>query len=1378
MSSRPFVSAIAENVLDISGQLNIKCPPGADDNPGIKFYDAAGTKYIGLRPISEDLEDTYDLVLPKRKGSTGEAMTWDISGNLEWTPGIGDKGEKGDVGNKGDQGPDGNTALNLWHENWTMPSENTNNIVTVTNDNIYFQAFWVDTTGDYTNIKFRCFDNQISGLGGIGNSKILTGIYENGYTGSGAGETPWNPQIGGPGMPWPNNRIAEGSKAAFINVHDGFWVDISLNIPITLTRNEIYFLAFKAGEDDIAPTTWQTTWYGIDNVNDASGMSMLWIRDTQLGNMDWETLPTLSYGSETVGTTIYYPPTRTDKGLWFTVYGPQTAIGASKGITGQKGATGADGTDGQKGDTGSDGNDGVKGEKGIDGNDGTKGIDGATNINYQTWDLVNTAFYNTNGDAIDLSGAGQKNVVYYHAFFPPITGVYNKVEVRVWDANISTAGLDIFCGIYSDAGNILTNTQAPGSRISSGLDKFGNIGTFPYIGGIDSCDINDGDGITLTKGTLYWIAIKYQDINPPSLDTISFYASKTGDYKYAYKYDYATSGLPMGSGPGGNYGPTPDATFWFRITGPSSSGSAGSKGQKGESGTDGIDGTKGQKGIDGIGTKGEKGIDGIAGTDGTKGQKGIDGIGTKGQKGIDGIAGTDGTKGQKGIDGIAGTDGTKGQKGIDGIAGTDGTKGQKGIDGIGTKGEKGIDGIGTKGQKGIDGIAGTDGAKGQKGIDGIGTKGEKGIDGIAGTDGAKGQKGIDGIAGTDGTKGQKGIDGIGTKGEKGIDGIAGTDGTKGQKGIDGIGTKGQKGIDGIAGTDGTKGQKGLGDKGEKGIDGVGTKGDKGITGSAGTGLTNRGTWVTGTTYNEGDYVFYNTSLSDNTTAMWILHGSTPYLSTLAPYDDPAHWIIFEAPSGAKGDKGIDGVGTKGQKGIDGIAGTDGTKGQKGIDGVGTKGQKGIDGIAGTDGTKGQKGIDGVGTKGQKGIDGIAGTDGTKGQKGIDGIAGTDGTKGQKGIDGIGTKGEKGIDGTAGTDGTKGQKGIDGTAGTDGTKGQKGLGDKGEKGIDGIAGTDGAKGQKGIDGTAGTDGAKGQKGLGDKGEKGIDGTAGTDGTKGQKGIDGIGTKGEKGINGTTGTKGDKGFGDKGEKGIDGIAGTDGTKGQKGVAGVAGSASSALQVALSSNAQALTQTFADVLFSLTPDFNNNTNVFSISNTGVASYVTIASDITACITINATINNNGNSNFNAILKIQKYNGLQWIDCPNSVMNVAGPSSTPNYYHSSMTIMVDIAGGERIKVLTKQTGSGGLQIINSSNGDTTLIIYDVKAGQIGAKGQKGIDGIGTKGEKGIDGTAGTDGTKGQKGLGDKGEKGIDGTAGTDGAKGQKRNRRNRWHKRTKRTW
>jgi hypothetical protein len=168
---------------------------------GIRFFDASGTKYVGLRPVSEDLDESYDLVFPRGKGVSGEALVWDGSGNLEWVPSIGAKGDKGDVGSKGDQGPDGNTALNLWHENWTIPSEKTDNIVTVTdasNGYIYFQAFRPETTGEYTNIKFRCFtsDNYI---GQMHLSKIVAGIYTNGGDMSGGGATPgpWQSRTSG-----------------------------------------------------------------------------------------------------------------------------------------------------------------------------------------------------------------------------------------------------------------------------------------------------------------------------------------------------------------------------------------------------------------------------------------------------------------------------------------------------------------------------------------------------------------------------------------------------------------------------------------------------------------------------------------------------------------------------------------------------------------------------------------------------------------------------------------------------------------------------------------------------------------------------------------------------------------------------------------------------------------------------------------------------------------------------------------------------------------------------------------------------------------------------------------------------------------------------
>ncbi|HOU73980.1 MAG TPA: tail fiber domain-containing protein, partial [Tenuifilum sp.] len=83
----------------------------------------------------------------------------------------------------------------------------------------------------------------------------------------------------------------------------------------------------------------------------------------------------------------------------------------------------------------------------------------------------------------------------------------------------------------------------------------------------------------------------------------------------------------------------------------------------------------------------------------------------------------------------------------------------------------------------------------------------------------------------------------------------------------------------------------------------GPQGPEGPQGPAGTGLNNRGDWVSGTTYDPGDYVFaLNTGGTAN--SMWILEGTSPYLSTLQPRLDPDHWVEFEAPAGPAGQNGI------------------------------------------------------------------------------------------------------------------------------------------------------------------------------------------------------------------------------------------------------------------------------------------------------------------------------------------------------------------------------------------------------------------------------------------------------------------------------------------
>jgi hypothetical protein len=77
----------------------------------------------------------------------------------------------------------------------------------------------------------------------------------------------------------------------------------------------------------------------------------------------------------------------------------------------------------------------------------------------------------------------------------------------------------------------------------------------------------------------------------------------------------------------------------------------------------------------------------------------------------------------------------------------------------------------------------------------------------------------------------------------------------------------------------------------------------GPKGETGTGLTNKGNWVTGTTYDPGDYVFYCSNAECLTTSMWIVEAAEPFESTTAPYLDPSKWVEFTAPEGPQGPTG-------------------------------------------------------------------------------------------------------------------------------------------------------------------------------------------------------------------------------------------------------------------------------------------------------------------------------------------------------------------------------------------------------------------------------------------------------------------------------------------
>lgn len=87
-------------------------------------------------------------------------------------------------------------------------------------------------------------------------------------------------------------------------------------------------------------------------------------------------------------------------------------------------------------------------------------------------------------------------------------------------------------------------------------------------------------------------------------------------------------------------------------------------------------------------------------------------------------------------------------------------------------------------------------------------------------------------------------------------------------------------------------------KGEQGE--PGPQGETGPQGPAGTGLKPKGSWVSGTTYTAGDYVFASSVTDPAINSMWICQSSTSITSTVEPKNDQANWVEFSAPQGDDG----------------------------------------------------------------------------------------------------------------------------------------------------------------------------------------------------------------------------------------------------------------------------------------------------------------------------------------------------------------------------------------------------------------------------------------------------------------------------------------------
>lgn len=73
-----------------------------------------------------------------------------------------------------------------------------------------------------------------------------------------------------------------------------------------------------------------------------------------------------------------------------------------------------------------------------------------------------------------------------------------------------------------------------------------------------------------------------------------------------------------------------------------------------------------------------------------------------------------------------------------------------------------------------------------------------------------------------------------------------------------------------------------------------------LKGAKGDPLNPRGDWVSGTTYNVGDYVTAIATNSTTAKSLYFLLGSASYVSTTPPKSDSAHWSELAAPQGVPG----------------------------------------------------------------------------------------------------------------------------------------------------------------------------------------------------------------------------------------------------------------------------------------------------------------------------------------------------------------------------------------------------------------------------------------------------------------------------------------------
>ncbi len=211
------------------------------------------------------------------------------------------------------------------------------------------------------------------------------------------------------------------------------------------------------------------------------------------------------------------------------------------GACAQKGQKGEFGPGGAPGPQGPQGPQGIKGEKGmgITGSTGAMGVS-ALSPWYESWDILTQS-------TVEETATNMYEI-YFHGFWPPVTGYYDKIKVRIRNAS-GTGPLIVSAAIYDNGGSGLPTKLPLQSPAPENLLRKGSVAASilsPYDDQFVTVALDNA--VQLIRDRIYFVALKTHtpQTTPPSL-TCSYYGTRrTIGYSNGTDDPSINPGAPIG----------------------------------------------------------------------------------------------------------------------------------------------------------------------------------------------------------------------------------------------------------------------------------------------------------------------------------------------------------------------------------------------------------------------------------------------------------------------------------------------------------------------------------------------------------------------------------------------------------------------------------------------------------------------------------------------------------------------------------------------------------------------------------------------------------------------------------------------------------------